>query len=103
MTDTHNDFLPASGAIIIVICSAANVVSHDPRAFERQANFAQDIMKRVEGIKSLANAPIILLLVSNGSARQSHESTMHDFPTLVTLNDYSTAALANAARVLFGK
>ncbi|KAJ4289808.1 hypothetical protein N0V90_011139 [Kalmusia sp. IMI 367209] len=103
MTDTHNDFLPASGAIIIVICSAANVLNHDPRAFERQTRFAQDVMKRVGENKSLTNVPIVLLLVSNGSARQSHEYVVKDFPTLVTLNDYSTAALGNAVRVLFGK
>ncbi|KAF1967376.1 hypothetical protein BU23DRAFT_583905 [Bimuria novae-zelandiae CBS 107.79] len=103
MTETHADFLPASGAIVVVICSSQNVLNHDSSAFERQAHFAQDITKRVAENRSLANVPIVLLLVSNGSAKQAHEHGVQDFPTLVTLNDYSTAALTNAVRVLFGK
>lgn len=103
MTETHADFLPASGAIVVVICSSQNVLIHDSRAFERQARFAQDVMKRAEECAFLASVPVILLLVSNGPARQTHEYGIKDFPTLVTLNDYSTAALTNAVRVLFDK
>ncbi|KAJ4347920.1 uncharacterized protein N0V89_009292 [Didymosphaeria variabile] len=103
MTETHADFLPASGAIVVVICSSQNVLSYDPKAYERQTRFAQDVMKRVAETKSLAGVPVVVLLVSNGTARQTHEYGLKDFPTLVTLNDYSTAALTNAVRVLFEK
>jgi hypothetical protein len=103
MTDTHADFLPTSGAIVVVICSPQNVLSHDPRAYERQTQFAQDAMKKVAEDRSLAGVPLILLLISNGASRQTHEYGLKDFPTLVTLNDYSTAALTNAVRVLFEK
>jgi hypothetical protein len=103
MTDTHADFLPTSGAIVVVICSPQNVLSHNPRAYEHQTRFAQDAMKRVAEDRSLASVPLILLLISNGTSRQTHEYGLRDFPTLVALNDYSTAALTNAVRVLFGK
>lgn len=103
MTETHADFLPASGAIVIVICSSQNVLSHDSRAYERQTRFAQDVMKRVAENPSLNNVPVVLLLISNGTAKQSHEYGLKDFPTLVTLDDYSTAALTNAVCVLFEK
>ncbi|KAL1601609.1 hypothetical protein SLS60_006524 [Paraconiothyrium brasiliense] len=103
MTETHADFLPASGAIVVVICSSQNVLSYDARAYERQLRFAQGVMKRVAETKSLASVPVVVLLVSNGPARQTHEYGLKDFPTLVTLNDYSTAALTNAVRVLFEK
>ena len=102
MTETHADFLPSSGAIVIVICSPQNVLNHDYGAFERQAKFAQHVTKKITENQSLANVPVVLVLVSNGSARQAHEYGVKDFPTLVMLNDYSVAALTNAARVLFG-
>lgn len=103
MTDTHADFLPTSGAIIVVVCSATNVLSYDPRAFERQTKFAQDVVRNVWEQKNMANVPVVLLLVSNGAARRDHEYSVKEFPTLVTLNEYSTAALSNAVRVMFGK
>ncbi|KAL5439146.1 hypothetical protein PMIN06_010046 [Paraphaeosphaeria minitans] len=103
MTETHADFLPTSGAIVVVICSSQNVLSHDSRAYEQQTRFAQDVMKRVAENRSLASVPVIVLLISNGMMKQTHEYGLQDFPTLVTLNDYSTAALTNAVRVLFEK
>lgn len=103
MTETHTDFLPASGAVVIVICSTENVMSHNPHAFNQQVTFARDAMKRVTENKSLAGVPVVLLLVTNGAAKATHEYGVSDFPALVTLNDYSTAALANAVRVMFGK
>ncbi|KAL5386601.1 hypothetical protein DPSP01_003969 [Paraphaeosphaeria sporulosa] len=103
MTETHADFLPTSGAIVVVICSSQNVLNHDSRAYEQQTRFAQDAMKRVVENRSLASIPVIVLLISSGIMRQTHEYGLKDFPTLVTLNDYSTAALTNAVRVLFEK
>ena len=101
MTETHADFLPSSGAIVIVICSPQNVLDHDYRAFERQAKFAHHVTKRVTENRTLADVPVILVLVSNGSASQAQEHGVRDFPTLVMLNEYSIAALTNAARLLF--
>jgi hypothetical protein len=45
--------------------------------------------------------PIVLLLVSDTAARGAYEHALGDFPALVTINDYTTAALANAVHVLF--
>ena len=103
MTETHEDFLPASGAIIIVVCSSQNVLSHNPRAHDQQTRFACEMMKKVARDQSLANVPIILLLVVNGSERPTYEYGVKEFPTLITLDDYSPAALTNVVRVLFGR
>ncbi|KAF2243439.1 hypothetical protein BU26DRAFT_437131 [Trematosphaeria pertusa] len=103
MTQTHTDFLPASGAIIIVICSTENVTMHNPQAFEQQVRFARDVVKKAEENKALPSVPVVLLLVSNGPSKSSHEAAVRDFPALVTANDYTPAALANAVRVMFGK
>lgn len=101
MTETHADFIPTSGAIVVVICSSQNVLSHDSKAYEQQTRFAQEVTKRVEENRSLAIVPVVVLLVSNGPMKQTHEHGARNFPTLLTLNDYSTAALTNAVRVLF--
>jgi hypothetical protein len=103
MTSTHADFLPTSGAIVIVICSTENVVEHNPHAFQQQLTFAREIAGRIVVNKSLVDVPLILLLVTNGTARQSHEDGVRDFPALVTIDDYSTAALANAVGAMFGQ
>ncbi|KAF2688948.1 hypothetical protein K458DRAFT_414617 [Lentithecium fluviatile CBS 122367] len=103
MTEMHIDFLPPSGAIVVVICSTQNVIEHNHHAFEQQLKFCRDVAGRISGNKSLVDAPFILLLVTNGIAKQNHEIDVRDFPALVTIDDYSTAALANAVRAMFGQ
>lgn len=103
MTETHADFLPASGAIIVVVCSTENVLRHNPHAFEQQVKFARDVAKKIRDNRALANVPVIMLLVTSESTKAAHEHTLRDFGALIALNDYSTAALANAVRVMFGK
>ena len=102
MTETHVDFLSASGAILIVICSPDNVLEYDPGASDSQSRFAKNILKKVAEDPSLVNVPIVLLVVSN-STKQLHEYGVDDFATLVSLTDYTADALTNAARLLFGK
>ncbi|KAF2268974.1 hypothetical protein CC78DRAFT_529600 [Lojkania enalia] len=102
MTDTHVDFLGASGAIIIVICSTENVTSYDPKAYDAQARFANSVLQKVNENKTLADVPTFVLLITNGVARQAHEEGLIDFPAIVTCNNYTTSALANAVRVMFG-
>lgn len=102
MTDTHVDFLHSSGAILIVVCSTENVMAHDPKAFEQQKHFAQDIARKAGENRSLANVPVIILLITNGAGRQTHEEGLQDAPVLVTCNNYTTASLANAVKVMFG-
>jgi hypothetical protein len=102
MTETHANFLRLAGAIVVVICTTENVVNYDPSAFEQQARFAYDVHTRVSEDKSLAAVPVIVLLITNGEARQQHEDGLRDFPALVTCNNYTTSALANAVRVMFG-
>lgn len=103
MTELHADFLPTSGAVVIVICATANVINYNKRAFEQQLRFARDVSRKITEDGSIAGIPVILLLVDNDVAGQAYANAMQDFPALVTLNDYTTAALANAVRVLFGK
>ncbi|KAF2640915.1 hypothetical protein P280DRAFT_400013 [Massarina eburnea CBS 473.64] len=103
MTETHGDFLEASGAIVIVICSAENVVAHNAKAFEQQLSFARAAVAKTTENKSLAGVPVVLLLITNGAAKTGHESSVQDFPTLITLDEYSPAALSNAVQVMFGK
>ncbi|EDU46883.1 hypothetical protein A1F94_004606 [Pyrenophora tritici-repentis] len=102
MTETHGDFLRACGAVVIVICTTANVLSHDTQAFERQLKFARDITTQTKKNAITVGIPIILLLVADDAIAQAYANATYDFPTLVTINDYSTAALVNAVRVLFG-
>lgn len=102
MTETHGDFLPACGAVAIVICATANVVSYNIQAFERQLQFARDVARKMKENDMTAGVPIILLLVADDATAQAYANAAYDFPTLVTINDYTTAALSNAVRVLFG-
>lgn len=102
MTDTHADFLSSAGAVIIVVCSTENVVSHNSLAFTQQAKFARDILKKVQDNKTISDIPVIVLLITNGTARQTHEERLKDIPALFTCNNYTTSALENAVRVVFG-
>ncbi|KAJ4369804.1 hypothetical protein N0V83_005568 [Neocucurbitaria cava] len=103
MTEMHADFLPTSGAVVIVICVTTNIINYNKQAFEQQLRFARDISRRVAEDSSITGIPVIMLLVDNDAAGQAYAAAMQDFPTLVTINDYTTGALANAVRVLFGK
>ncbi|KAF2865581.1 hypothetical protein BDV95DRAFT_599565 [Massariosphaeria phaeospora] len=102
MTETHAGFLPASGVVIIVICSTENVTDHNAHAFEQQAKFARDVVKRSGESKHLSGVPLVLLLVTDGAASQFHRDGLSDFPALVTCNNYTTAALSNVVRAIFG-
>ncbi|KAF1938472.1 hypothetical protein EJ02DRAFT_446823 [Clathrospora elynae] len=103
MTEMHVDFLPASGAVVIVICATANVLRYNDQASEQQLKFATDVSRKIGEVDSIADIPVILLLANNGSTEQVYANFMEEFPALVTINDYTTAALANAAHFLFGK
>ncbi|KAI4914471.1 hypothetical protein J4E85_010534 [Alternaria conjuncta] len=102
MTEMHADFLPTSGAVIIVICATSNVISNHAQAFERQLKFARSISKKIPKSDTISGLPVILILIDDGAMGQSYVNTAYEFPALVTVNDYNTAALANAVHVLFG-
>ncbi|KAF2826194.1 hypothetical protein CC86DRAFT_406487 [Ophiobolus disseminans] len=102
MTELHADFLPASGAAVIVVCITDNVISSSPRAFEQQVNFARDVWRKIAELKSVAGVPAIMLLVSSDAAGRAYAEAMQEFPALVMIDDYTTTALVNAVRVLFG-
>ncbi|KAF2016731.1 hypothetical protein BU24DRAFT_433570 [Aaosphaeria arxii CBS 175.79] len=101
MTETHVDFIPSAGAILIVICTTENIMSHNSRAFEQQRKFARDIQKKVEDKSGRSITPMILLLCTNGANKQTHQDGLSEFPALLTCTDYNTLALSNAVRVLF--
>jgi hypothetical protein len=101
MTEMHADFLPASGAVVIVVCATSNVISHHVHAFEQQLKFARSISKKVSQSDIIADIPILLLLVDDDSTGEGYINAVFDFPAVVTINDYTAAALANAVRVLF--
>jgi hypothetical protein len=101
MTELHSDFLPASGAVVVVVCVTSNIVNSNPRAFEQQVNFARSIRGNIVEIEAISGVPTILLLVSNGAVAQAYADAMQDFPALVMVDDYTTSALANVVRVLF--
>ncbi len=104
MTDTHAGFLPSCGAVVIVICATTNVLYHNKQAFEQQFSFARDVAKKAEQLRTTpSKIPVILLLIDDETADQVYANVMHDFSTLVSINDYSTAALADAVRILFGE
>lgn len=77
-------------------------MSGNPRAFEQQVAFARGVWKQIYEAKSIAGIPAIMLLVSSDAAGRAYADAMADFPALVLINDYTTAALANAVSVLFG-
>lgn len=105
MTEIHTDFLSSSGAIIIVLCVTNNVLRHNRWAFEQQVGFARSITRRTAAITHGFNAKlaptILLLLVNNEQRGKAYIDSLPDFPAVVEISDYSTAALTSAARVLF--
>lgn len=102
MTETHADFLPASGAVVIVICVTSNVLHINAQAFEQQLSFARNITRQIGGSDPIAEIPVVLLLVNDVVAGQRYSNIMLDFPALVTIIDYTTAGLTSAVRTLFG-
>jgi hypothetical protein len=103
MTPTHADFLPTGGAVVVVICVTQNILECNANAFHPQLKFARDVASRIVADAELVDVPLVLLLVTNGPAKQMHLNSVQNFPALVTLDDYSTAALSNAARTIFGQ
>ncbi|KAH7411797.1 hypothetical protein DE146DRAFT_254942 [Phaeosphaeria sp. MPI-PUGE-AT-0046c] len=101
MTELHGDFLPASGAIVAVVCVTDNVISHNPRAFEQQISFARDVWRKIAETQAIAGVPAILLLASSDAAGRAYANAMQEFPAIVLVEDYTTSALADAVRVLF--
>lgn len=102
MTDLHPYFLPASGAVVVVICATENVLSRHPEAFERQVKFARGINQRIEKDPSMDIVLILLLVVCSASKSMTYEHAVRDFPALVTVDEYTPLALECAVRVLFG-
>ncbi|CAG5152492.1 uncharacterized protein ALTATR162_LOCUS2792 [Alternaria atra] len=102
MTEMHADFLPATGAVVVVICATTNVINHDAQAFEGQLRFARDMVKKISQSDIVAGIPVMLLLVDDGAAGQTYVSAVCNFPAVVTISNYTTAALLNAVGVLFG-
>jgi hypothetical protein len=102
MTELHSDFLPASGAAVIVVCVTDNVLRSNAKAFEQQIDFARNIWRKIHETSAIAGIPSILLLVSSDAAGRAYAEAMQEFPALVMVNDYTTSALADAVRVLFG-
>ena len=102
MTETHADFLHASGAVVMVVCATDHVVAHNRSAFYQQAAFARDAMLAIKNKPSLIGVPVFVLLVSDGPARMAQESCLqHVGPALVTLDEYTPAALSNVVRAMF--
>ncbi|KAF2711123.1 hypothetical protein K504DRAFT_350742, partial [Pleomassaria siparia CBS 279.74] len=102
MTEYHTDFLPSSGAVIMVLCATENVISRNAQAFEQQIKFAQNILRKVHENKSLANIPVVLLLFTNSAASQVHEDQLSDFPVLVSCDDYTPDTFGTIVRLVFG-
>ena len=102
MTETHAGFLPASGAVVIVICVKSNVLSSNAHAFEQQLRFARDISRHINEDHSTVGIPLVLLLVNDDTAGQTYANALYEFPALVASYEYTPAALTNAVRVLFG-
>jgi hypothetical protein len=103
MTETHADFLPASGAVVIVVCVTDNILSGNTRAFQEQLDFARSVWNKIWENESIAGIPVILLLVSDDTSGRAYVAAMQDCPALVTIDDYTSTALVNAVRVLFGE
>jgi hypothetical protein len=102
MTETHADFLPTSGAIVIVVCSTEDIINHNSKAFEQQIRFARNVAKKVEEGNSPEDAPVVLLLITNGAASHFHEDELRDFPALITCDNYTPSALQDVAQLIFG-
>jgi hypothetical protein len=102
MTEMHTDFLPASGAIVVLVCATDNIISGNSRAFEQQIKFARDVWGKISETKAIAHVPAIFLLVSSDPAGWACAEAMLEFPVLVTINDYTTTALKDLVQVLFG-
>ncbi|KAH7073755.1 hypothetical protein BKA63DRAFT_39987 [Paraphoma chrysanthemicola] len=103
MTELHADFLPASGAVVVVICVTDNVLSSNPEAFQQQVNFAINIWRKIGETKSIAGIPAILLLASSEASSRAYADALHSFPALVSTHGYTTEALVDAVNVLFGQ
>lgn len=101
MTELHADFLPASGAVVIAICVTDNVMSRNHKAFDQQINFAREVYSKARQNESITGMPIILLLASSDSTAQAYANAVPDLPAIIGINDYTTAALLNAVKVLF--
>lgn len=102
MTELHPYFLPASGAVVIVICATENVLGRNPENFERQLKFARSITLKVERDPSLVTVPVTLLVASDTMKTGVYEQAVRDFPTLITIDDYAPLTLERAVHVLFG-
>jgi hypothetical protein len=102
MTELHPHFLPASGAVVVVICATENVLGHNSEAFARQLKFARNITYKVDTDPSMSVVPIVLLVVHDTGRSAYYEQAVRDFPALVTMDDYSPLTLERAVRVLFG-
>ncbi|KAI8943574.1 hypothetical protein NX059_001570 [Plenodomus lindquistii] len=103
MTEMHTDFLPTTGAVMIVVCVTSNVLSYSAHAFEQQIRFARDMAKQIRRSNCVAEVPVVLLLADDNSTNQAYSNAMQDFPALVAINDYTTAALTSAVHALFGR
>ncbi|CAI6329423.1 unnamed protein product [Periconia digitata] len=104
MTETHGDFLSASGAIMLVVCAAANVRAVYPRAFEQQVRFCRDVVEMVgRGGQAMESVPVVLVLISEeGTVRQNFLDQVRDFDVVCCVNSYQPMALANSVRIVFG-
>ncbi|KAF2855083.1 hypothetical protein T440DRAFT_514130 [Plenodomus tracheiphilus IPT5] len=102
ITEMHTDFLPTTGAVMIVICVTSNVLNYSAHAFEQQVKFARDMAKQIAHGDCIAEVPVVLLLADDNSSNQAYTNAMQDFPALVAINDYTTTALTSAVRALFG-
>lgn len=104
MTEMHGDFLPSSGAIVIVICVTAEGLTHNASAFEQQVRFARDVSRRIREDDCIPGIPVIMLLSDDDDvARQDYANAIDDFPAVVIIRDYTSTALTDSVRVLFGR
>ncbi|KAH9882908.1 hypothetical protein J1614_000274 [Plenodomus biglobosus] len=103
MTEMHADFLPSTSAVMIVICVTSNVLGYSAHAFEQQVRFARDVARQIRCRDCITELPVVLLLADDSSSNQAYADAMLDFPALVAINDYNTAALTSAVHALFGR
>lgn len=101
MTETHESFLSASGAIVLVICAPDNVLACNPEAFELQLDFCQCLVECVEDQgSSMKDVPIVLLLVSDGRERECHLEALKDFEFVVQIDGYGPDQLIETVESL---